>query len=264
MIKFFRNIRRSLLDRDRFSKYILYAIGEIILVVIGILIALQINNWNEERKANEKEVQLIEDLHNEFQKNYNELLVDIKRLETVEKSNNEILKLLQNPNPVISEIELNRLISKGLSTPTWNPSFFVMEELKNSGGFAKLNNTELKNTLLDWERYYSNLREVEGSISNAFDRSLIFLIGEAAARNIDAENEDFNVGRSILPKKNKDLLKDFRFENHIDDMYISSAHLLKTYYVARDKIEALLVLTKATEWYDFDASKTKTKATFRE
>ena len=50
MIKFFRKIRQKLLVENRFNKYLLYAIGEIVLVVIGILIALQINNWNENRK----------------------------------------------------------------------------------------------------------------------------------------------------------------------------------------------------------------------
>ena len=49
MIKFFRRIRQQLLSENKFSKYLLYAIGEVVLVVIGILIALQINNWNEER-----------------------------------------------------------------------------------------------------------------------------------------------------------------------------------------------------------------------
>jgi len=51
MIKFFRKIRQNLLSENKFSKYLIYAIGEIILVVIGILIALQINNWNEDRKT---------------------------------------------------------------------------------------------------------------------------------------------------------------------------------------------------------------------
>ena len=52
MIKFFRKIRQNLLNQGKTSKYFKYAIGEIVLVVIGILIALQINNWNEERKDN--------------------------------------------------------------------------------------------------------------------------------------------------------------------------------------------------------------------
>jgi hypothetical protein len=54
MIKFFRRVRQRLLSENKFSKYLLYAIGEIILVVIGILIALQINNWNEARKTSLK------------------------------------------------------------------------------------------------------------------------------------------------------------------------------------------------------------------
>ena len=60
MIKFFRHIRRSLINQNKMGnpallagRYIKYAIGEIVLVVIGILIALQINNWNEERKEKE-------------------------------------------------------------------------------------------------------------------------------------------------------------------------------------------------------------------
>ena len=50
MIKFFRRIRQQLLTENKFSKYVLYAVGEIILVVVGILIALSINNWNSIQK----------------------------------------------------------------------------------------------------------------------------------------------------------------------------------------------------------------------
>ncbi len=56
MIQFFRKIRRSLLAEGKTGKYLKYALGEIILVVIGIIIALQINNWNEERKTNQKQI----------------------------------------------------------------------------------------------------------------------------------------------------------------------------------------------------------------
>ena len=61
MIKFFRKIRQRLLSENRFSKYLVYAIGEIVLVVIGILIALQINNWNENRKELKKSQALLEE-----------------------------------------------------------------------------------------------------------------------------------------------------------------------------------------------------------
>ena len=50
MIQFFRKIRRGLLSENKFKEYLLYAIGEILLIMIGILLALQVNNWNEGRK----------------------------------------------------------------------------------------------------------------------------------------------------------------------------------------------------------------------
>ncbi len=59
MIKFFHHIRQSLIAESRFGKYLLYVMGEIILVVIGILIALSINNWNETRKANQFEHEIL-------------------------------------------------------------------------------------------------------------------------------------------------------------------------------------------------------------
>ena len=60
MIKFFRKIRQNLIMENNIGKYFKYAIGEIILVVIGILIALQINNWNEERKDNKTLISILE------------------------------------------------------------------------------------------------------------------------------------------------------------------------------------------------------------
>ncbi|MBK7873993.1 MAG: hypothetical protein IPJ74_26755 [Saprospiraceae bacterium] len=59
MLRFFRNIRRRLLDSGSLRKYLVYAVGEIILVVIGILIALQINNWNEGRKDRKPQIQTL-------------------------------------------------------------------------------------------------------------------------------------------------------------------------------------------------------------
>jgi sensor domain CHASE-containing protein len=66
MIKFFRKIRQNLLSENKFSKYLIYAIGEIILVVIGILIALQINNNNELNKQRAKEVQFLKNLKSDL------------------------------------------------------------------------------------------------------------------------------------------------------------------------------------------------------
>ena len=59
MINFFKKIRKKLLSKNKLGSYVIYAVGEIILVVVGILIALQINNWNESRKQRLHEIELV-------------------------------------------------------------------------------------------------------------------------------------------------------------------------------------------------------------
>ena len=62
MLQFFRKIRRQLLTENKFNQYMLYAVGEILLVVIGILLALQINNWNENNKNNALQINYMKGL----------------------------------------------------------------------------------------------------------------------------------------------------------------------------------------------------------
>ena len=85
MIKFFRHIRRSLIQQNQMGKYFKYAIGEILLVVIGILIALQINNWNEGRKARQIEATKL-----------NKLLEDLKLDSIAFDSNVKVLTTIDN------------------------------------------------------------------------------------------------------------------------------------------------------------------------
>lgn len=75
MIKIFRKFRQKYIAGNSVVKYLLYAIGEIILVVIGILIALQINNWNEERKLAIEEIDILNALQVEIRINYHYLKI---------------------------------------------------------------------------------------------------------------------------------------------------------------------------------------------
>lgn len=86
MIKFFRKIRQKLLIENKFRKYLVYAIGEIILVVIGILIAININNWNESRKASKVEqqlyIKLLNDINHQFRYSRHQI-IQLKRYQDV-------------------------------------------------------------------------------------------------------------------------------------------------------------------------------------
>ena len=76
MIKFFRKIRQNMVQQNKVRKYILYALGEIILVVIGILIALQINNWNEQRKSNVFQEKILKEIKTSMEQ-------DLKRTKAI-------------------------------------------------------------------------------------------------------------------------------------------------------------------------------------
>ena len=69
MIKFFRHIRQQLLMENKTTKYLKYAIGEVVLVIIGILLALQINNWNENRIKKAKTDNYLRALITEIERN---------------------------------------------------------------------------------------------------------------------------------------------------------------------------------------------------
>ena len=107
MITLFRKIRKSLLASGASRKYVYYAVGEIALVVIGILIALQINNWNEERKDRIIEQEYLIGLRAEFEYNFRDLEANIRINEMVMKETNEFIQVT-GPSTQVNNIETIR------------------------------------------------------------------------------------------------------------------------------------------------------------
>ncbi|MEP0134296.1 MAG: DUF6090 family protein [Eudoraea sp.] len=95
MINFFRKIRKQLADDNQFFKYSRYAIGEILLVVIGILIALQINNWNEQRKTINKEKRYIRSIYQDLQEDLNRIKISKEMLNKQYKYGMEVLRAFE-------------------------------------------------------------------------------------------------------------------------------------------------------------------------
>ena len=140
MIKFFRKIRQKLLTENKFSKYLLYAIGEIFLVVIGILIALQINNWNERQKNIISRNELLNAVHKECIIN-KEKLNFIK--EQLTKSFNNVDELMGMFPINIKTVNLDTLrvkIRGSFSDWTFEPLSARINFLLNSSAFNLIDN----------------------------------------------------------------------------------------------------------------------------
>jgi len=91
MIKFFRNIRQWLLQEGKTSNYLKYAVGEIVLVVIGILIALQINNWNQKRQSREQFVKILTTMKEDIKSDTSTMSYIIKVYDSIDDLSQKII-----------------------------------------------------------------------------------------------------------------------------------------------------------------------------
>lgn len=142
MIKFFRNIRKNLLKEGKTTNYLKYAIGEIILVVIGILIALAINNWNQNRIKNLQERDDLQNLKVELQSNISDFTSLDSLYATFERSTADGLRIFNN-NPKVEDFrQIDTLVVTRLKVFPLTTSTY--DEMLNTGKFYNLKNKTLK------------------------------------------------------------------------------------------------------------------------
>ncbi|WP_157957327.1 DUF6090 family protein [Winogradskyella tangerina] len=144
MIKFFRKIRQRLLSENKFSKYLLYALGEIILVVIGILIALQVNNSNENRKNRAKERLFLNQLHNDFKKNQL-ALTSYKEQYKINTSYLDVILRHTGPKVAVPSVKVFDSI-QNLYTPRVE-LLYSTDETQSGLNFDLLSNSSLVQTI---------------------------------------------------------------------------------------------------------------------
>ncbi|GAA4324700.1 hypothetical protein GCM10023115_41620 [Pontixanthobacter gangjinensis] len=163
MIKFFRKIRIQLLSENKFTKYLLYAIGEIILVVVGILIALQIDTWNDQRKTKIAEEKFFKNILLDLEKDSEKLKYynhfHAKRIEYLDT----LLVYVRNPKRSMG-IEKFGKYAEPLYYSV-NPTIYsrTFESAKTMGAF---NNFKGKELLKDLSQYYADFVLIENSFSS--------------------------------------------------------------------------------------------------
>lgn len=156
MIKFFRKIRYDLMEKNKTKKYFKYAIGEIILVVIGILIALQINNLNETHKNKEQELITLENILQDLQNDKTGLKNIIER-RTSKATSAGIMVSYYNGVKIDA---LTNYYFNWTNVLIWEahyPRNIAFKELINSGNVSLIRNANIRNALLDINASYEKL-----------------------------------------------------------------------------------------------------------
>ena len=166
MIKFFRKIRQNLLTENKFGKYLTYAIGEIILVVVGILIALQINNWNEQSKESKLELEILIGLSNDLANNNVKIASMISRDSLIISGNQHLLTLLKDNDSQYND-SLEFSFGNINRYDVFFPQSMAYESLK-SKGFHTIKNDSLRTNIIELydETYFinSHIRELKSKL----------------------------------------------------------------------------------------------------
>ncbi|MEM5564763.1 hypothetical protein WNY78_06590 [Psychroserpens sp. AS72] len=131
MIKFFKKIRQNLLMENKTGKYFKYAIGEIILVVIGILIALQLNNWNESRKDSIFERKVISELSVDVSQDIEEMNNALDSINVSQRSSYLIIQHIENKAEYHDS--LNKHFMQSLRLWSLSPNKMAFEMAKEEG-----------------------------------------------------------------------------------------------------------------------------------
>jgi hypothetical protein len=160
MVVFVRKLRRRLLAENALGRYLAYAVGEIVLVVIGILIALQINNYNDQRKDRARELGYLANVRADLAANITEMdRYLMTRTDGIAAAQRIIDHF--DGKPIEDASAFN---ADGVSIYSWQRYYQnnnTYQELVNSGNFALLSNDRIKHGLLDLEAQYKKMKGEE-------------------------------------------------------------------------------------------------------
>jgi Family of unknown function (DUF6090) len=221
MIKFFRKIRYELMEKNKTGKYLKYALSEIILVVIGILIALSINNWNVNRINSNKETTILANIHNEFMQNKIQLEEKVKMHKREHNSCAKIISLFpitSKPEPIVLD-SLSRYLWRSYGGYTFDPSQTSINALTSTSSFDIISNVDLRNLLISWSDLVKDYQEDERYNKDFIMNQYAVYLSKHFAWNFNFKDErnDFKALQSLefeyLVQNKYDLVNWILYEN---------------------------------------------------
>lgn len=248
MIKFFRKIRFDLMGKNKTGKYLKYAIGEIILVVIGILIALQINNYNEINKQRAKEIQFLKNLKADLLLEEDELDRYIVIRENMVNSAQIILEHFNGKS--VEDIQMFNY--HNFNVEIWqafqriNNTFL---ELVNSGNLTIISNDSIKNGLLNLDLIYKKILSDREHLKHDYEQYLYrpffeYVDLDPLAKSYGAymNNGTFDKNLELSREELDGLLKNKVFKNGFVLSIFTNSIILGDYHRMKDLNKKLVEL----------------------
>lgn len=188
MIKFFRKIRKNLLNEGKTSKYLKYAIGEIVLVVIGILIALSINNWNVKKIEKSNELKYYKNIKRQLNEDENAINANIDYNNLYLKQFNQAIKIIEQDDRNIVDSLVSISVNL-LEFSDFHRQSNIYETMVNSGEIKLLKNQQIIEALQQLEEKYIFINKLEDTHSQAVIKFVVpNIISSLKVSSMKAEN----------------------------------------------------------------------------
>ena len=173
MIKFFRKIRQNLLSEGKTGKYLKYAFGEIILVVIGILIALSINNWNIRNTEDQKELNYIKSMIEDIESDITQSENIIKSLDLTVTRLDTLLLELSSEHISYNSNKAYRLFISTAGFADFTPNDRTIQILKNNGGFELVSYKEASDAIWEYDKSVKIFQSQDNMMGNALANMVV-------------------------------------------------------------------------------------------
>lgn len=240
MIKVFRKIRYELMEKNKTGKpafpavrYLKYAIGEIVLVVIGILIALSINNWNTDLVDQRTEQNILKNLNMEFKQNKSTIQESIAFQKSILTCARDIMKLIGQPKEVLDKNNLDSLIARSLDYTEYRPSQVVYSDLIASGKLNLLPE-DVRLLLFEWSINLDGKKEGYDTLDEISQTLLLpYLTKNASMKNIDSYSIVEWKEKSKLISDYYGMFQDLEFENNMENQVWN----LTNYIISLENLE---------------------------
>ncbi len=205
------------IKKSRFSKYLLYAIGEIVLVMIGILLALQISNLNENKKVQKRQTEYLQQIRAEMNMNHSSIDGEKRKLEGILEGLRNFVSLKSKKKETFDEKELSEVwasvFSKSCKLRYENG---VLSALISTGNIKEILDDTIRQRLASWGAQIDRVSNQEEVFNRYLERGNDYLQDKGSFRQIldDKDlNKPFGIDTLAISSSNKFLLESRKFEN---------------------------------------------------
>jgi hypothetical protein len=217
MSKFFKTLRKRILTGGTFSKYLKYAFGEILLTILGIILALQIHTWAEDRFDRQELESIAGNLSTEFELNKKKLETTLESLQSCLKSAKIVIGLVGKDKTTLRQYNLDSLLAVSFQYKKFGASQDVIAVLINSNELKLLEDSSMKQSLYDWSSDTSTLADRFDDLDTNTSKVFGYLTQNYSLKDLDYYTSERLLGKSNLPVDKFAVFDDIVFENHLDN-----------------------------------------------